>query len=787
MTSSSDATPFRAADYTESESSIVLPKRKTSPSSSESDLPFRLPNPSLSSIFASTASLPQSRRSSGSSTPVTGSVFSPPTWNGAASPSLVSGKPDESRNTIVRAFAPHVGVLASADTEQILLHKGFPGGFLDLIRPFGDTVTGKVIVRDSIGSSKTFDDFGIRFVGLKDGIDQPRRPSNRSSYETKRDSVNGRLSREEGRPTTGVLRAGGNVSQIEELIDRHLSYSEFHSNNPTDYISTKDGEGENLAPSNLDTISPFYSLYLRRLLSAFQLSPHETFSHPVACVIAISSRNPSPIEELRSLYQSSNNGDDRLPQWVNNEYLRYYVLVHDEDNDDINKSISLYEQMKRHFGLHCHLLRMRSAQCVASDDDSTRMPQCSWISAGEELAEIQRRESSEDVGDPTPFVFESDVTAIRTFIRELVLQSVIPSMERLSATWNEHIATRRRGITGRLTSLTKRWTPFGSTRTSSSPVPGLQSAGPGNTNYDSLQGFYRPDVPEALMRKLADYAFMLRDYKLAYSTYDLLRQDYENDKAWKYYAGANEMAAISALLLTSPSSSKTKPETLDRMLEASVNSYVHRCIAPYYALRSLLLGVELMKARGPSTTDDGAKWAGRILEVGLVGPFGYALVTERTASIYHARKGIGSMNWGSRWRKAALWMTLAVEEFLKLGKLLQAEKCLAEAIRLYRFDEQQHEQFGFYMIKEYLDDLALAIADAKLAERGYEPDQDESDQLNQPTNQPIEEVSEQLDTKAHRKSLIGTQAPPFGPLDTSALSPVRAKHEPLEGEDDKFE
>jgi len=268
--------------------------------------------------------------------------------------------------------------------------KGFPGGFLDLIRPYGETVSGKVTIRDSVGSSKTYDDFGIRFVGLRDGLGQPRPQSNRPSYETKRDSANGRLSSSsKGRSLLGIPRVGGNLSQVEELVDRHLSYSELHASYTADYLSFKEEESPESA--SLDMVSPFYSLYLRRLLSALPMSPHETFSHPVGCVIAISSRNPSPIEELRRLYQSTNTGDDRLPQWVNNEYLRYYVLVHDEDNDDINKSISLYEQMKRHFSLHCHLLRLRSVRCVESDDDSIRLAQSSWISAGEELAEIQRR------------------------------------------------------------------------------------------------------------------------------------------------------------------------------------------------------------------------------------------------------------------------------------------------------------------------------------------------------------------------------------------------------------
>lgn len=129
-------------------------------------------------------------------------------------------------------------------------------------------------------------------------------------------------------------------------------------------------------------------------------------------------------------------------------------------------------------------------------------------------------------------------------------------MERNTATWNEQILSRRRGISGRFMSLSKRWTPFSSNRTSSSPT---QS--PSGSNYDSLQGFYRPDAPEALMRKLADYAFMLRDFKLALSTYDLLRTDFTNDKAWRHYAGAAEMAAVSALMNPAPLPTKSRTDT----------------------------------------------------------------------------------------------------------------------------------------------------------------------------------------------------------------------------------
>lgn len=71
------------------------------------------------------------------------------------------------------------------------------------------------------------------------------------------------------------------------------------------------------------------------------------------------------------------------------------------------------------------------------------------------------------------------------------------------------------------------------------------------------------------MRKLADFAFMLREWKLAYSTYDIIRKDFANDKAWKYAAGAQVRASIiipevgndsdyDVIVTNSPSATKTR-------------------------------------------------------------------------------------------------------------------------------------------------------------------------------------------------------------------------------------
>ncbi|KAF1990861.1 hypothetical protein K402DRAFT_401012 [Aulographum hederae CBS 113979] len=771
MTSPPDVDPLKSPPAAESPAaSIVLPKRRHSPSASLASLPYRRSNQSLSTLFASTSSLSKSRPSSGTATPTpsahANSPFSPGPSNGASSPLVASqGRPDEPRNLILRSFVPHVGVLASVDTEEMLQEKGFPGGLLQLVRPFGELIPGKVTIRDSIGSNRSWEDFGVRFTGLKDGLKSARRSlSGRKSTDSRPDSRGGALDN----VNPAWLRTGGDITQTEEVVDRHLSFAELQQDDISmDYLNHKE-----FSSGTPPASSPFHALYLRRLLSALPLSPHETFSHPVACVIAISSRCENPIEELRRLYGTTNTGDLRLPQWVDNSYLRYYVLVHDEDHDDVAKSTSLYQQMTRHFGLHCHMLRIRSNECLPSDDDSVRLPSSEWISSAEELAEIQRRETSDDVDDPTPCLFESDATAIRTFVRELVVQSVIPSMERLSAQWNEQVASRRRGLSGRFMSLSKKWTPFGSSSRNSSGPMSLNSGS--NSNYDSLQGFYRPDAPEATMRKLADYAFMLRDFKLAQSTYDILRSDFNSDKAWKHYAGANEMAAISTLLNVQGLTNKTRTESIDQMLETATYSYTTRCMAPYYALRTLALGLELLRLRGSSAADDAARWGSRILEAGLVGPVGHAIFTERISACYASRKGIGSGSWGSRKRKSGLLAMLAADQWAKLGKYAQAEKALKEAKALYGVADSEGEGKklpfdGMQMLSEELDEVLSANRMGS---------QEWGEDTIHPNDEPpvVEEVSEELETKPHRQSLIGVPAAPFAGLEATPLTPTRMEH-----------
>lgn len=582
-----------------------------------------------------------------------------------------------------------MGVLASPETDDLVRGKGFKSGLISLIQPFGERITGKIVVRDSVGASRSWEDFGVRFLDLRSIVQEQ------------------------------AVKGVQTLEILEDLVEQYL---EQHTG---EYVG-----------HTLQDMSPYYRLFLSRLLSSLSLSQHETFSHPVATIVAISSSTGAPIETLRNLYAETAQGGLASPPYTNPEYLRYYLLVHDDDRDDFAKSSSLFDQMKRHFGLNCHLLRLRSAPCDLDDEDGEPLPEQEWLSASADLSKLQETTQLIDLDtDPVPHIFSSDASAIRVFTRELVSQSIVPYMEQRISLWNEQIASRRRGISGRFMSISRRWGGIGGLGSSrSSSATNLSTTSSSSGNYDTVQNYYHWNTPEALLRKMADFATMLRDYKLAASTYDLLRSDYSNDKAWMYLAGVNEMCCVTNLLnpllsnssSSSSSSSKSLPklETFDSLLEAASYSYLTRCNAPMLAMRSILLTIELLKVRGRHASELASKWAIRSLDLGLAaqGSNIHVLISERVASCYagnrigphatanHHTPSPSSSIAPHRTRHAALWSLTSAEEWMKLGRASFAAARLEDAQELYA--ELRHGESslqGFHELSTFMQELSLTV------------------------------------------------------------------------------
>lgn len=381
------------------------------------------PPPSSSNSPAPSLSLSFSSFLGGGSNSVSSGPLSP---NNSVSPARLSTV----AALIAQSFAPHIAVFASDDANQFARDMGF-SSLLDLLRPFGDKVKGPIVVRDSQGLTSSLDDFGLRFVpstfaaqaAYAATLPPPSASSGAGSSPTTPTSSPTKLRARSNSKSAQTALAQSPVCFDIHDLDAVLSL--YLTQSPRFFSSSAA-----FSPAALH--DAIYQRSLQRILSVPPVSAHETFSHPVASIIAISSRNPQPIETLSMLYKAGN--DAPVPSYMSKDYLRYYILIHDEEHSEIEKSIALFERMKRHFGLHCHMIRMHSSKFDLNTPETQIqvVPYSEWMSAAEEVTLLQQER-------PTRYILESDAVNLRAFVREMTVQSLIPFMERCVNTWNDQV------------------------------------------------------------------------------------------------------------------------------------------------------------------------------------------------------------------------------------------------------------------------------------------------------------------------------------------------------------
>ncbi|KAI9271539.1 ER-golgi trafficking TRAPP I complex 85 kDa subunit-domain-containing protein [Phascolomyces articulosus] len=561
------------------------------------------------------------------------------------------------RDELARSLSPLVAVAASQDAEELCQSNHIPS-FADFMKPFGDHIEGRVSPRDWQGIPIAIDNFNVRFRPLE----------------------------KLGEP---------NHLAVMSVVDDYV-----RSRHPQHYheIKSQADVNDTYLDTSLDKSMPWYVDFRRMMLSLRGMTEHETFDHPVAIMIVISSTNPDPMGTINQLYNPNIPSFTVDRPYVDPNILRYYVLLHDPHRASETQAQETYQKMRKTLGLHCHLLRINSkarppetAHLLDDDVPSAELDAEPAIRAlwQQQLAEsytIESRMQSYAVGatrtsgNPTTasgisnhssssgggghtrsssvssttsshstsvatplsttttsttaplalgntsleseqkqqeelqqkhepivdetesaaittqygrYMTEEDVTACRGMTREFVIQSMIPFMERNIQHWNEQVASARRGLTGRLFGASRRL--FGSTtRTQSThslqTIPATGPNVPAGVNQVTI---YPYSAPEAQMRKLADYAFMIRDFKFAHTIYDTVRRDYATDKAYKYHAGTQEMIGICLLMMNQPLRSKTD---VDRNFELAVQQYLGRCRSPFQATRTTIMYYELLKA-----------------------------------------------------------------------------------------------------------------------------------------------------------------------------------------------
>lgn len=74
---------------------------------------------------------------------------------------------------------------------------------------------------------------------------------------------------------------------------------------------------------------PWYTDFRKCMLSIRGITEHETFDHPVAVMIVISSADADPIDTVMNLYNPTAPSFAVDKPYVDPNILRYYVILHD--------------------------------------------------------------------------------------------------------------------------------------------------------------------------------------------------------------------------------------------------------------------------------------------------------------------------------------------------------------------------------------------------------------------------------------------------------------------------
>ncbi|XP_022024957.1 trafficking protein particle complex subunit 8 isoform X1 [Helianthus annuus] len=269
--------------------------------------------------------------------------------------------------------------------------------------------------------------------------------------------------------------------------------------------------------SEPEFVPTWFQHFNKELVRSVSFSDHEAFDHPVACLLVVSSNDEDPISKFMDLFNKN-----QLPPLLNDGAMdpkipKYYVLVHDNQDGSPERATKILAEMRNTFGSNdCRLLCINSSQGQSVDHQPNPWdPYGSNASPGQHLGCLLNNE---------------DMDELRNFVRDLSSKDIIPNMEQRIRVLNQQVSATRKGFRNQIKNL---WWRKGKEDT-----PEVQSV-----------NMYTFNSIESQIRVLGDYAFMLRDYELALSNYRLLSTDYKLDKAWKRYAGVQEMMGLTYFML----------------------------------------------------------------------------------------------------------------------------------------------------------------------------------------------------------------------------------------------
>lgn len=329
-------------------------------------------------------------------------------------------------------------------------------------------------------------------------------------------------------------------------------------------------------------MSLLYTAMFRKVITSNRVVLFDTLNHPVAQVFVVAYGSDT-VESLRQMIVEFRNFN--FPRYFQTADLLVHVFVLYDSQTAQEPELAQFLEQIRSLSVSTTPIPM-----FLPLESMIRMLLLENATIEEDVQRMSLRQSEDHLSVP-----KSLDSTLRARLHEFISRVLVPHMERKIRVWDDLVLGPKKSITGRFFSVSRKI--FNSN-------DGDQQPGA----YNHTTNYYHRSSPEQSIRKLADWSLMLKDFKYAYSTYDLIKKDYTNDKAWVYVAAAQEMCVISLLLAqTQPLASDVMPQapnknTLRKIRHDIIEPYIDNLTYTFksrlnvktYAIKTYLVVAELL-------------------------------------------------------------------------------------------------------------------------------------------------------------------------------------------------
>ncbi|KAJ3344553.1 Trafficking protein particle complex 8, partial [Kappamyces sp. JEL0680] len=325
-------------------------------------------------------------------------------------------------------------------------------------------------------------------------------------------------------------------------------------------------------------LTPWFHQYRAVLGKYLGASEHETFSHPIGHLLCISTSDPDPMATVKALAAKPlppvfSKGPAVVSQ-LKHLYPTHVLTINTANPQDAAPVPDVWAPVNSEYD---------PVAAALQGSPTTPMRKMSG-----EVFHLRARGNSISTGRGTR-LSPNDFASVDALMSQFLAPQIYGHIASRIKEWERDVASTRRGISNRLFKVGLKYFGGSSKQNSSQPSSYVDP-----TTQVTMFPF---GSPEMIMRRLGDFAFMIRDYKYALSVYELVKKDFATEKYYRFYAGVQvcraglpkEMITVANILLAEGGRAN-----YEASYDAAVQSYMDGK-APLFAYRTTIWVAEAIK------------------------------------------------------------------------------------------------------------------------------------------------------------------------------------------------